>query len=116
MQAQQRQRLGPVEVVDPQGTVVTLRVLDSGMVDIPLDPLSMIGLAVGAVFLAGNLLSHLLIFRGGSTVHVKVRGGERLKVRMKSEDAAADRMREIAEAVKHDGVTAVDRCRRRPAA
>ncbi len=116
MQAQQRQRLGPVEVVDPQGTVVMLRVLDSGVVDLPSDPGSLVGLAVMAVSLLGNLLSHWLFFQGGSTVHVKVRGGKRLKVRMKSQDAAAGRMREIAEAVKHDGVTAVDRWRRRPAA
>ena len=116
MQAQQRQRLGPVEVVDPQGTVVTLRVFDSGMVDLPLDAGSLVGLAVGTVFIVGNLLSHWLFFQGGSTVYVKVRGGERLKVRTRSQDAAADRMREIAEAVKHDGVTAVDRWRRRPTA
>jgi hypothetical protein len=115
-QAQQRQRLGPVEVVDPQGTVVKLRVLESGMVDLAVGPGSLFELAVGAVATLGNLLSHWLFFRGGSTVHVKVRGRKRLKIRMRSEDGAAECMQEIAEAVRHEGVAAVDRWRRRPVA
>jgi hypothetical protein len=115
-QAQQPRRLGPVEVVDAQGTVVTLRVLESGMVDLAVGPGSLFELAVGMVLVVGNLLSHWLFFHGGSTVHVRVRGGKRLKVRMKSEAAAAECMQEVAAAVRHDGVAAIDRWRRRPAA
>ena len=111
--AQQRQRLGPVEVVDPQGRVVTLRVVKSGTLMGPaMVSVYLFGLAVSVLFALASLVSHRLVFRGGSTVEVKVRGGKQLKVRMKSQDAAADCLQEIAEAVRRDGVAGVGRWRR----
>ena len=54
-----------------------------------------------------SLFTHYVIYRGGHTVHVEVEGRRTLKLRVRSEEAAAQRLAELAAAIERDGVAAL---------
>jgi hypothetical protein len=95
-----------LEVHDPQGTVVTLRVLDSGVARVKLDtgPPTFYYFLYLTIAMLASLVVHWALFRGGSTVHVEVPGHKPTKIRMPSRAAAAECMREVAEAVERNGL------------
>jgi hypothetical protein len=114
-EAQQRLRLGPLEVAGPDGVVVGLVVLPSGAWGVTSSGGTgeLIDIPVWLAMVLANVVSHWVLFRGGSTVHVSAAGRKRIKLRMRSQTAAAARLREIAGAVEREGLGALDQWSRR---
>lgn len=110
-EAQRRSLLGPLEVVGPDKAVVRLTVFPSGVWGIGDGSGDWHDIPVAIAMALANLFSHWVFFRGGSTVHVEPAGGKRIKIRTRSEAAAAGCLREIAEAVTREGAVALDRWR-----
>jgi hypothetical protein len=113
--AEHRARFGPREIVGPDGVRVTLWVERSGWWGVGGFAVGdLIAIVVGfAVVVLANLFSHFVAFRGGSTLHITAPGRKKMKVRLRSQAAAAQRLREVAEAVRRDGVPALETARRR---
>ena len=88
-----------------------LRVLDSGVARVRLDrsPAISYNFLFLTLIVVANLVGRWVLFHGGSTVYVEVPGRKPITIRMRSRDAAAGCMREVAEAVERGGVVAVDR-------
>jgi hypothetical protein len=120
-EAQRRLRLGPLEVVGPDGGVVSLAVVPSGGGGPSFSrhggasavPTELIEIPIWLAVALAGAIGHWVAFRGGSTVHVSAAGRKRIKIRMRSETAAAARLKEIAEAVEREGLAALDQWSRR---
>jgi hypothetical protein len=103
------ERLGPKTVTGPDGVPVRLWVLPSGMPGLagamPTDADGCL-ILLPLILIVGLLgwLNHLVIFRRGHTVHVEPKGGRTVKLRERSEEAAAQRMAWLAAAIERDGL------------
>jgi hypothetical protein len=128
---ERRLRLGPRDVVGPDGIVVTLYVGKSGLtlVDLGDGSADIWSVAVGLAISVLGIIVHLVIFRGGSTLYIspaskdqhparkdrpatkdeRPAGSDGIKVRMRSRAAAADLLREVATALEQEGVSALRR-------
>jgi hypothetical protein len=100
-----------LEVVGPDGAAVGLVVRPSGGWGLIFSSGTgdWTDLVAGLALLLANLFSHWVLFRGGSTVHVSASGRRRVKIRLRSRTVAAACLREIAEAVRDNGLLALDR-------
>lgn len=109
-------RFGPKEVVGPDGNTVRLRARPSGPLpdgpDLSGAGGDLIGLLIAIpLYIMGMLvilLINRLVFWGGWTVDVEVVDGKKTKLRFRSEDAAVQRLHELAEAVRLEGLAAVN--------
>jgi hypothetical protein len=113
--AEHQARFGPQEIVGPDGVSVTLWVERSGWCGVGGFAVGdLIAIVVGfVVVVLANLFSHFVLFFGGSTLHITAPGRKKMKVRLRSQAAAAQRLREVAEAVRREGVAALETTRRR---
>ena len=84
-EAQRRSRLGPLEVVGPDGAVVGLAVLPSGEWGVTFSGGSgdWLDVPIWFAIVLANLFGHWVLFRVGSTVHLRPAGREPTKIRMR---------------------------------
>jgi hypothetical protein len=119
--AEHRALYGPQEIVGPDGVPVNLRVKASGIGGVGAVGLGgasgdlLILIATLTFMIVANVFSHFVLFLGGSTLHITAPDRKKIKIRLRSKAAAAQRLREVAEAVRREGVAALDKARWRGA-
>jgi hypothetical protein len=120
--AERRARFGPLEVMGRDGVRVGLVVARSGWWGVGGDlgpdpepdggPPSLEFVFVGLVLIGlAKVFSHFVLFLGGSTLHITAPDRKKIKIRLRSKAAAAQRLHEIADAVRREGVVALDPAR-----
>lgn len=112
--AEHRAKYGPLKVTGRDRVPVQLDVQPSGLFGIGGDGGGDLFALVVAVLLLGlaNLFSHYVLFLGGSTLHITARGRKKIKIRLRSKEAAAQRLQEVAAAVRRHGVAALSSVRK----
>jgi hypothetical protein len=113
------ERARPSQVVIPEGKTIELQVLRSTAIippytaDLGADELILLALAVSVAAMAASLVVRLAFIGRGWTVYVTVPERKAIRMRLRTEEAAAQRMREVAEALERDGLAALDLWMRR---
>jgi hypothetical protein len=107
-----RERLGPVEVADPDGATWTLCALPSGKMRWNYDQgLSMDSsgwsIPIILVMWLGNQFVHWVFFFGGWTLHVIAPDRKDTRIRARSQAEAADRLRQIKGEIERRGLGAL---------
>jgi hypothetical protein len=111
--AEHAARFGPKEIVGPDGVTVRLTAKRSGPQ--PESPVSdggdlIIFLIVIPIYLLGMLVVrsvNWLVFRNRWTVLIAAPGRKKIKIRLRTEEAAVERLQEVADAVQIRGLVAL---------
>jgi hypothetical protein len=111
-QRKQNERVAPRTATGPDGVPVRLWVAPSGTAlseiasATPSDGMGCL-ILLPLVIVGGlvDLFSHLVVYRMGYTVHVHPEGHPKIKLRERSEEAAAHRLAALDAAIKQDGIT-----------
>lgn len=121
-------RRRPLRVVTPDEKTIKLAVLPSGavaagasgLIDFGDTDLNSLLLPVFAVLLVIPLavlfvrqVVRWAAFRGGWTVHIEAPERTHIAIRLRNKEAAAQRMRQVAEAVEREGLSALEPWARR---